>query len=142
MIASTMMTPKIPIIDAREFHTSAFRVKPQNETGSFGSSLGVATPCGSLAALIDEKNRVDDLPTLGIPCSLVMDESRRPEEHNPVTTTAWGDIVVEAMTITSEFLQKFLTAEGFQAIRREKQNTVASICEELNSIHDGNHTFF
>lgn len=76
------------------------------------------------------------------PCSLVMDESRRPEEHNPVTTTAWGDIVVEAMTITSEFLQKFLTAEGFQAIRREKQNTVASICEELNSIHDGNHTFF
>lgn len=38
-----MMIPKIPIIDAREFHTSAFCVNPQNDTGSFGSSLGWPT---------------------------------------------------------------------------------------------------
>lgn len=59
LTASTMMIPKIPIRDAREFQTSAFSVNPQNETGNFGSSLGESTctfATFKLTAWLTERN--------------------------------------------------------------------------------------
>jgi hypothetical protein len=53
------MMPKMPIMAAREFHTSASSVNPQNNEGSLGSSFGGSTPVGSFAALATGRDCLD-----------------------------------------------------------------------------------
>jgi len=54
-----MMIPKIPIKDAREFHTSAFSVNPQNGTGNSGSSLGASTCKNYSSVKLDVCHRLE-----------------------------------------------------------------------------------
>jgi hypothetical protein len=61
VINSKAMRANIPIMAALEFQTSAFSVKPQNETGSSGSSTGASTPAGSLAARTTSERGLEDV---------------------------------------------------------------------------------